>query len=523
MSPKNRFFPSVHFLRLAIVAALACVICTAAHASGLAVSSVFSDHMVLQQQMPLPVWGTASPGSEVTVEFGGQTATGQAGTSGQWRVDLQPEAASRNPRTLRIKSGDNILEFKDVLVGEVWFCSGQSNMEWNNYRSLDGDLEKLVKNSGIRLLRARRAQSGEPLADNGAVWSLPTEQAISEFSSVAWHFGRTLEAVLDVPIGLIDSSWGGSPMISWTRPEAIAAHPLLEKQFNDWEEKMAVFPDQLKKWEEDLAAWQKANNIAPETFKHWEHPTAPARPHHDPASSKRPCSLANGMVSPFIPYAMRGVIWYQGESDASWEPERYAERLRVMFADWRKAWSLPDLYIGIVQLANYKDPQTAPSDEPWARLRESQRQFVLDFPKSGMAVVMETGESTDIHPRDKITVGRRLARVALADVYGVDVLRGGPVVESADFRDGSAFITFTQTGTGLISRDRPELGGFTLAGEDGVFHTASAEIVSENQVRVFCPTVPEPVHVRYAWHNNPTEASLFNAERMPAGPFEIRK
>jgi sialate O-acetylesterase len=508
---------------MSFILSLFCASC-GLFAEGLKLPSVFSDHMVLQRELPLPVWGQAEAGAEVRVAFREQTRTTTADAAGNWRVDLAPESASFEPAELRVQSGDSQRVIQDVLVGEVWFCSGQSNMDWQVRRTLDGDLEPLVHAPAIRLLRAKRVVSATALWDNGAVWTAATPETIAGFSSVGWHFGRTLQGVLNVPVGLIDSAWGGTPAIAWSRPVAMGRHPLLQARWDEWEAGMPSFAQKKAEWEAALAAWQAENGVAPAAFNPRQHPNAPKPPPFDPASPHRPASLANGMVSPFIPFAMRGVIWYQGESDAGWNPQQYGERLQVMFEDWREAWGLPNLYVGIVQLANFMVPKVEPADDPWPQLREAQRQFSLNLHHSGMAVTIDLGEEKDIHPRNKQAVGRRLARLALADAYGLEVLRGGPIPDKVEWQEnGELRIQFRQNGSKLISFDRELLGGFTLAGEDGVFHPANAEILSASSVRVHSEAVLKPVHLRYAWQNNPADASLFNEERIPASPFELRK
>ncbi len=253
-----------------------------------------------------------------------------------------------------------------------------------------------------------------------------------------------------------------------------------------------------------------------------EYPDSPPKPPR-PDSPHRPASLANGMLAPVAPFAIRGAVWYQGETDTHWEPEHYDERLRVMVDDWRAWWENEDLNFGVVQLANFMRTKEEPSDDNWPKLRESQRQLVRSLPNSGLVVTIDLGEMNDIHPLNKQDVGRRLARWALTDVYGILELRGGPEVASADFRGQEVWMTFDQVGSGLHIMDSYVLGGFTVAGADGVFYPAEARIEDPNQVIVHSTSVPEPVHVRYGWENNPVDASLTNKERLPASPFEIRK
>ena len=497
-----------------------------AETTALELPTIFSDGMVLQRDMPVPVWGRAQAGARVTVRFANQSVDATADASGTWLAKLAPLTASAAPAELAVESGDASRVIRDVLVGEVWLCSGQSNMVWSMNNSLDGDLDALgASNPLIRLYQVDRTPAAEPRFSAKAAWSHSTPATVRDFSAVAYHFGKALQPALNVPIGLIQSAWGGTGAISWTRSSAFPQHPQLMEKHQEWEGGMAKFPAKMEEWNKAMNAWKKANGIAPDTqINPQQHPTAPKPPFHDPASPHRPGSLANGMIAPVAPAALRGVIWYHGESDANWEPTRYDERIAVLFNDWRKWFENPSMAVGIVQLASFMPVKSEPSDDPWPHLRESQRRFVRNDPHAGLAVAIDVGETDDIHPTDKTTVGRRLARWALADVYGKLTLRGGPELVAAEFTGGGEVkLTFSQTGGGLRAFNGPPLLGFTLAGADGVFHPANAEITGKNSLVVRSKAVPDPVRVRYAWQNHPASANLRNQERLPASPFEIAK
>lgn len=499
--------------------------CLLTTAFALEMPRVFSDHMVLQQGQPLPVWGKAEPGSNITVSFGKQSVKTTADAQGAFRAELAAVPASATPAEMTVSSGAKTLTFTDVLVGEVWLCSGQSNMQWDVKGALDGDIETLSAGpSHIRLLNVERITATEPRFSSDAVWTISDPQSIARFSAVAYHFGSSLEAALDVPVGLIHSSWGGTPAIAWTRPQAFDRHPLLQARSAEWEKGLAERPRLMAEWEKKLTNWKKDRGIPQETkISKKTHPDAPQPPNlpFEPGSPHRPGVLANGMLAPIAPYALRGAIWYQGESDAAWEPSRYHERLEVMFSDWREWWGNPELAVGIVQLASFMPAKTGPSDDPWPNLRESQRQYTLRDPRSGLAVAIDAGEADDIHPYDKHIIGRRLARWALAKVYGKNIPAGGPIPQKAEF-GAQVNITFDQPGSGLRALNGSPLGGFTVAGEDGVFHPAAARIEGKNRVIVSSPAVTAPRHVRYAWQNNPVDANLVSKERLPAVPFELR-
>lgn len=507
-------------------AVLVCVTawCLVITAHALELPSIFSDHMVLQRDQPLPVWGRAEPGAPVRVAFHEQVAETVAAADGTWKLKLPAQAANATPSTLEVSSGADRLVFEDVLVGEVWLCSGQSNMFVRIESSLNADLHALAANNPlVRLHQVETHASLTPRFSSKARWSRCEAQSVSVFSAVGYHFGTILHSVLGVPVGLVGAYSGGTPAIAWTRPSAFHRHPLLLEHVAEWEEGMKTFPERNRATQAKLAEWKRAKGIAPDArFNPYDYETAPKPEPYDPAGTKRPGVLANGMLATIAPYALRGALWYQGEADAGWVPERYDERLAVMVADWREWWENPDLAFGVAQLANFKKRVDTPTDEHWPKLRESQRRFVLNDPHAGLAVTIDVGETNDIHPYDKETVGQRLARWALADIYGKLTLHGGPEPVAAEF-GATVRVRFTSTGTGLWALNGAPLQGFTVAGADGVFHNAEAEIKSSDTVEITCPAVPAPTVVRYAWAMNPRGANLSNKQRLPAGPFELRK
>jgi sialate O-acetylesterase len=284
---------------------------------------------------------------------------------------------------------------------------------------------------------------------------------------------------------------------------------------------MKTFPERYAVYKTKCEAWNKSKGFPPDAkVDHWTHNDAPMPPAYDPNGSNRAGNLANGMLSTIAPFALRGVIWYQGENDTNWVPGKYNERLHLMVDDWRVWWNNPELAFGVVQLASHGQPGADPKNEDWPALRESQRRFVAKDPHAGLAVAIDVGEANNIHPFDKETVGQRLARWALTDVYKKIKLRGGPEPVEATF-DGVARIRFDSVGGGLWAFNGGPLEGFTLAGGDGVFHAAKAVIKGKDSVEVSCPEVPAPQTVRYAWSKNPRGSNLSNKQRLPAGPFEL--
>lgn len=508
-----------------ILPSLAAVIlaCSCIDSHALEIPSIFSDKMVLQQGQPLPVWGRAEAGATVKVAFKGQVVDAVADAEGNWMATFTPEKASAEPATLQVRSGGKELTFKDVLVGEVWLCSGQSNMQMTVGQMLNPDLHSLGgQNPLLRFYLVDRVASTTPRFSANSTWTDSDSKSISAFSAVGFHFGSVLQSVLNVPVGLIAASWGETPAIAWTRPVVLDKHPLFTENLAEWEKGMKTFPERNAAYLAKCAEWNKSKGFPPDAkVDHWSNPGAPKPPPYDPNGSKRAGNLANGMLAPIAPFALRGAIWYQGENDTSWVPEKYHERLALMVNDWRVWWNNPDLAFGVVQLAAWKQPGDV-SEGDWPRLRESQRQFVLADPHAGLAVAIDVGEANNIHPFDKETVGQRLARWALADIYNKITLRGGPEPVEATFGD-KVSLRFESVGGGLWVLNGGDLTGFTLAGADGVFHDAKAEIKGKDTVEVGSPAVSSPVTVRYAWAHNPRGANLSNKQRLPAGTFEMTK
>lgn len=509
-------------LRLSLLALLVAV--APLYLRALELPNIFSDHMVLQRDQPLPVWGSADAGATVKIVFGQQAVEAVADVDGKWLAKLAPEPASATPATLQVTSGDQQIIVSDILVGEVWLCSGQSNMQVKVESSLNGDLFMLGGvNPLIRLYQVEIVPSTTPRFSAKAKWAQTSAQSIAKFSAAGFHFGTVLHSILGVPVGLVGAYAGGTPAIAWTRPSAFPNHPLLLQHAADWEAGMPTYAERNADYKIRLAAWKKSKGIAPNAnFDVWAYADSPKPELYDPKGTKRPGVLANGMLSTVAPYALRGAIWYQGEADAGWVPEQYDERLAVMVDDWRVWWDNPTLAFGVAQLANFTREFVATPEAKWPRFRESQRRFAAKDPHAGLAVTIDVGEANDIHPWDKQTVGQRLARWALADIYKKIKLRGGPEPLDATFA-GSVRIRFASTGGGLWAFNGGALQGFTLAGADGVFHTATAVIKGKDAVEVSCPEVPAPQNVRYAWAMNPRGANLSNTQRLPAGPFELKK
>lgn len=648
---------------------------------------MFSDHMVVQRDMPVPVWGTAEAGETVVVRWRGQSHQTTATDDGSWRVDL-PAAPAGGPETLTITCGDASRVLRDVLIGEVWLCSGQSNMAWPVKLSKAPEKERAAaEHPRIRLLNVPQHFARRPQTDFDATWHVCGPETVGDFSAVAYYFGRELHRELGVPIGLLQSAVGGTRIECWIHRDVMKGHPQfadriekLETAIREYESLtdaqreakaaalLADYENRLERywkttgatdpgirdhWErepKDAPAWRPYRlavdwesagipelrdfdgcvwfrtfvdipdewagreltlHLAPiddsdTTFFNgqrigrttWQHSTpraytipagmviageaciavqaidygggggfdirpgqvadqmslvladdksqklalvgqwqyriavsmdklarAPRRPRgyeHPGTVWTAAGSLYNGMIAPLVPYGMRGAIWYQGESNAS-EPEAYSELLPLQIQSWRKTWDQPgawhDFPFGIVQLANFRpDRPDEPAPGGWAWLREAQLKTSEQLANAGLAVTIDVGEADDIHPKDKQTVGRRLALWVLATVHGMKAEYSGPIYDKMEHDGESIILHFTHTSGGLETRDGKRPMGFAIAGPDREFAWANAEIRGDT-VRVYSDRINEPVAVRYAWATNPASANLINGAGLPASPF----
>ena len=629
------------------------------------VPSLIGDNMVLQAGRKARVWGWAEPGERVTVAFRGRRARAVADARGRWEAWVGPSKAG-GPFELTIE-GRNTLTFKNVLVGEVWVCSGQSNMEWALVNSENGQSEAAAADyPQIRLFTVKKATSPRPLEDVEGRWVVTRPETAAQFSAVGYFFGRELHRRLKVPVGLIHTSWGGTPAEAWTSREALAAAPSLKPLLDRYDAELQDLPRLRQEYQRKQAEWArqyvtedpgnkgealgyadpsrdasgwksmtlpqlwesaglKADGVVwfrrgvevpaewagrdltlslgavddfdttyfngtrvgstgEETPNAWTAPrrytvpgslvragrnviavrvfdrmggggfagggepmslapagsqagvllplggawdykeewVVPAREIDyskqpqppGPANQNNPTVLYNAMLAPLAPYAIRGAIWYQGESNAG-RAYQYRTLFPAMIRDWRRAWGGGDFPFYFVQLANWKARKEDSIDSEWAELREAQT-MTLREPNTGMAVAVDIGNPDDIHPRNKLDVGLRLARWALADTYGLKVEQSGPLYDSFSVEGGRVRLRFKHA-AGLKTRDGSAPRGFYVAGPDRKFRPAEARIEGE-EVVVWSPEVPRPAAVRYAWADNPA-ATLYNRENLPASPF----
>jgi len=489
-------------------------------------SPLFSDHAVLQCDRVVPVWGTADPGERVEVSFHGFSVAALTEATGRWLVLLPAMRADSEGAELEA-AGRTRSVARDVVLGEVWLCSGQSNMEFPvDERSQDTGVRMQVLDSDkeiaaadhplIRQFRVSRSLSGAPAETLSGRWEVCSPRTVPAFSAVGYFFARSLQHRLGAPFGLLSSSYGGTPVESWMSAYALGSNRTFLDIERRWQEMAAEYPARKAAFEGALAEWVRGSaaaaahgNAALLAYQRGHpRPRGPL----DPSGPWRPSSLFNGMIEPLLPYALRGVLWYQGEANADHAPEYHA-RFEAMIRAWRAHFGQGDLPFLYVQLANFRAPGLPP--DAWARLREAQAQ-TLSLPATGMAVTIDIGEPDNIHPRNKQEVGRRLALIARARVYGIPGDWSGPTFVGSTLVGGSLRVRFEHADNGLTARDRP-VQSLEIAGADRVFHPAMGRIEGDTLL-VGSQAVPHPIAIRYAWSNAPG-ANLYNGAGLPAAPF----
>lgn len=504
--------------RILLLLAVLCVASPASLLAGLSLPHVFSDHLVLQRERQAAIWGTAEPDATVSVSFKGNTVTATADAKGNWHVQINTGKADAAGGTLTITSGSERVEIKDVLVGEVWLASGQSNMVFP-MRSVSGYEDLIAKSNHpqIRMFNAPQVTAVEPQRDIAGEWTLCTPQTVPGYSAVAFFFARKLYLELGIPVGVIKTAWGGKPVEVFTSREALSTLPETKKLVDDLLQDDASYdPAKAQAFYKRRLERQKTQPSDKQQRKPDKRSAPPKRPLD---MEGRPGVLFNSMIHPFVGYTMRGAIWYQGEANAKPGAVPYDVTLPLMIRDWRTRWN-DEFSFYFVQLANFRKPSTEPgTPDDWALLQDRMRRVLDTTPKTGMAIINDVGDADNIHPKNKQDPGERLARWALAKDYGRDMVYSGPLFKASKVEGSAIRVSFDQSGTGLKARDNGPLKRFEVAGNDRVWHWAEAKIDGRDSVLVSCAEVKSPVAVRYAWASNPEGANLVNSEGLPASIF----
>jgi sialate O-acetylesterase len=497
-------------LRLLVVLALALAPALRAQ---IKLPAIIGDHMVLQQKQANPIWGWDAPGTKVTVSFAGQTHTATAGSDGKWTVKLAAVPANATPQKIAI-AGTNRVEIQDVLVGEVWMCSGQSNMGFKLNSDWNGDLEAAASNlPNLRLISVPQVGTQELKADFKGAWKASTPEAARAFTAVGFLFGRYIHEIVGVPVGLIDNAWGGSAAEAWIRrttmDQAERFKSLMDSTVKreaelQSEKGQAATAAALTKWKSDVEAAKLANKVLPRAPTDWL------------TGNARPGNIFAGVVHPTLGYGIKGVIWYQGESNAGRAYE-HADLFPFLIQQWRKEWGQGDFPFYWVQLADFNPEKTEPGESTWAELRETQTK-TLRVPNTGQAVIIDLGEGRDIHPRNKHDVAARLVRWALVKDYGMKLPYRSPEYQSVAFAGNKATVTLDCFGSSLYAFDVAEARGFAVCGKDRVWRWATGKVIAPNKVEVSSDQVVAPIAVRYAWADNPV-CNLFSKDGLPVTPF----
>jgi sialate O-acetylesterase len=485
--------------------------------AGLELPALFSDHAVLQAGDKVPVWGWADAGAEVKVSFAGQELVGKAGADGKWMVELVSLKAEAEGREMTVSCGSVVSVIEDVLVGEVWLGSGQSNMAMTVSRARDFDKERTEANlANIRFFTVQGSSEATAQARCKGGWVVCSPETVGQCSATLFFFGKQIEKKMNSPIGLINSSVGGSPIESWIGKDAQMSDPGLKAFFEKRASEEAAFDEAASKaaYEKQMAVWVSKSKEA--KAKGGAAPKRPQNPIEVRARKGDVGGLFNGKIAPLVPFAIRGVIWYQGEANSNgFKAPFYDEHLTLLATEWRRLWS-SEFPIVWVQLPNFE----AKREGGWMMVREGMLKAHLAVPKSGMVVTLDAGDAKDIHPKDKQTVGERLATWALADVYGKGGASCGPLVSKHEVRGTDVVVSFAHADGGLVLRETKDNGGasgFEVAGADKVWRPGKAR-VQGTEVIIWNEDVSAPVAVRYAWAEV-APVTLWNGAGLPASPF----
>lgn len=524
-------------------------------AADLKMAAIFTDHMVIQRDHPVPIWGWADPGEKISVEFSGQTKSTTADADGKWLLKLDAVPASGEGKVLVVKSETRAnlhLQLLDVLVGEVWLASGQSNMAYGLAAAHDAAAELAKANdTQLRFFTVSRTTAAEPQPDLKGKWAVSTPESAKGFSAVAYFFARSLREKLQCPVAILHSSWGGTAAQTWLSLDALKQEPAFTGYVSRWDTALTKYrevqahPEWIESYEKDLKQWQAevapAFNAAMKEYNALKVkgpkpvPSRPEPSNPDPmavpspaARPSTPSVIYNAMIAPLAPFAIRGALWYQGEANGGSGLE-YRTLLPRLIGDWRKHWGQGDFPFLVVQLPGWDHATTPPHEHDWPWVREAQLLTSQTVPRTGLAVGIDVGDPRDVHPTGKLDIGLRLAAAARKIAYGESIVHSGPIFRSFSTQGSTLRISFTEIGSGLAISEAPwrangveplpkdKLLGFTIAGDDRVWHEADAKIDGE-QVVLSSPNVPKPIAARYGWANAP-RCNLYNKEGLPASPF----
>jgi sialate O-acetylesterase len=511
--------------------------CGLAHAK-LEVPALFSDHMVMQRDMEVPVWGWADAGEQITVSIGAQKKSAKANAAGKWMVRLDAMQPG-TPRNMTVTGKSESMEVKDILLGEVWIASGQSNMAWQLKSAQDGKRAIAEANHPqIRLFNmpkalapkapSERLSAGDLRTTKYAnTWMATSPEVAQEFSAVAYYFARDIHQSLRVPVGIIANAMPSSSIEAWISHDAFMGDPDF-KAVAQYYDGLANYVENTAEGKKDLADRAASYEAKQASLRAQGKPLMYPRTYPGPLQSVSfATTYYNALIHPLVPYAIRGVIWYQGEAQSNRMYE-YRGILPLLIKDWRARWGQGDFPFLYVQLPNWGKPETAPGAGGWAIIRESQV-MTLKVPNTAMAVTIDVGDAADIHPRNKADVGARLAVAARGAVYGEKIVFSGPIYRGMKIERSSIRLYFDHVGRGLMAGKKTglepamedkgaKLQRFAVAGEDMKFVWGDA-VIDKDTVVVSSPSVPNPVAVRYAWENNPEGRNLYNTDGLPASPF----
>ncbi|HRE82132.1 MAG TPA: sialate O-acetylesterase [Opitutaceae bacterium] len=475
---------------------------------------LFQDHMVLQRDVRIPVWGHAVPGEQITVSFAGNDVSTLANSEGRWRLDLPALTASAVPRELTVRGHSSVHLISDVVVGEVWICSGQSNMAFTVREALNAEEELAAAHyPQLRHFQVALTTADRPSETVQGTWTVCSPETVGTFTAVGYFFGRSLHLDQGVPVGLIHSAWGGTFIESWMSEAVLHSNPAFSSVLKRQARFREIYPDAQAAYESDLKEWsaRQAAARAAGSDVLVPRPREPIGPGH----RNYPTALYNGMIAPLVPYSIRGFLWYQGEANGD-RPEEYRALFAALIEQWRREWGQGELPFYFAQLSSFKAWNSADGDG-WGYLREAQAQ-VLNLPNTGMAVTHDIGDPDDVHPRNKQEVARRLVLLALKRTYGRSVgVDSGPVLAS-NVRQGDAMVLTFDFADGLATQGDENVQGFEVAGPDRSFVPARAEIRDHRTIVVRGTGVSEPAAVQYAWRNV-ARGNLINEAGLPAGTF----